>query len=71
MTTMKKNKFPKDWHGPMKAAAALLRRHGAKKVRWNSQIVKEMMVWGLQQILFYKTTYKINDTNKRKHSRRG
>lgn len=64
----KSNTLPKDWHGPMKEAAALLRRYGAKKVRYNHPIVKSMMLWGITNLIFFKLNHDKKDRRFRKRS---
>lgn len=51
----KKNTYriPADWHGPMKECAKMLRGEGVKTT-WNSRLVKQAMLWGLKNLLFYK-----------------
>lgn len=51
---MKRTKLPADWKGPMLELARLLRSYGAKRVRWNSQIVQALMLWGFKHLMFYK-----------------
>lgn len=53
---MAKSNFPKDWEGPMKRCAALLKEFGVK-VKWNDPIVQNMMLWGFESLLFYEINH--------------
>lgn len=50
-------KIPRDWIRPMKDCAKRLEEFGIK-TKWDSPLIKTIMLWGFQAFLFHEIYYK-------------